>query len=81
MNTLLKAMQDAGFENISNQDIAFNLSNNGEDMAGGHGGNDHGHPSSHSNSTGVNGDLDMIETEMTVIIDPVTGQQSVNMLV
>lgn len=81
MHALLKSMQDAGFDNISNSDIAFNLSQHGEDMAGGRGGNDRDHPPLHSQNDAVDGDMEIVESEMSVIIDPITGQQSVNMLV
>jgi|GEM_PF-2705746 len=85
MHTLVKAMHDAGFENISNQDISFNLSpDSQQDMAQnnrGEGQSDGSYNADHKNNAeGDNIEL-VIESEMSVIIDPITGQQSVNMLV
>jgi hypothetical protein len=79
MHVLLKAMQDAGFENMSQQDFTFNLSQDGFDMAGGRDGGKGG-----QEQPLLDGDLvemEIVDTEMSVIIDPVTGQRSVNMVV
>jgi len=79
MHVLLKAMQDAGFENMSNQDFTFNLSQDGSFDMGGNGngqGNDQ-----QPLMTGELVEMELINTEMTDIIDPVTGQRSVNLLV
>jgi hypothetical protein len=79
MNTLIKAMQDAGFENMSQNDLSFSLSqdNNAGDHANNKGNNGHGQ----SSSDMIDGDLHVLESEMSVIIDPITGQKHVNMLV
>jgi flagellar hook-length control protein FliK len=81
MHTLLKAMQDAGFDNISNQDLSFNLaSDQGNENASQ--GNQSGSYGSTDSTMNEGDDIEiMIESEMSVIIDPVTGQKSVNMLV
>lgn len=84
MHVLLKAMQDAGFEGMSQNDLAFNLSQGNENMAdnNGHGKGFGGQGGEHSDA---NADLEtasvMIEGEMSLIIDPVTGQRHVNMMV
>lgn len=78
MHVLVKAMQDAGFDGMSNNDFSFNLNQNGQDSSP---------ENRHSNKVAGHGDqknsddLEITETEMSVIIDPITGQQSVNMLV
>lgn len=76
MHALMKSLQDAGFENLNQNDLSFNLSQNNDSMADGRGGNGN---AGQSDTTDI--DADIIESEMTVIIDPITGQQSVNMLV
>jgi flagellar hook-length control protein FliK len=81
-NYLLKSMHDAGFGEVSSKDISFNLSsqNDGNTNDGQKQNNDN---SSRILSAANNMDIDddAIHTQMNVIIDPVTGQQSVNMLV
>ncbi len=82
MHALLKSMQDAGFENISQQDLTFNLSDSHDNMAGNSGDKNHGGNHSAMGLDGsINGEMDIIESEMSIIIDPITGQKSVNMLV
>jgi flagellar hook-length control protein FliK len=78
MHTLLKAMQDAGFENMSADDFSFE---NFQDMAGGESG-DKGQDE--GDQPLVNQDLveiEVLETEMSIFTDPVTGQKHVNMVV
>ncbi len=79
MHALLKAMQDAGFENMSADDFSFEMA---QDMAGGESG-DKGQGGEGDQQL-VNEDLvelEILETEMSVFIDPVTGQKHVNMVV
>jgi flagellar hook-length control protein FliK len=78
MNTLIKAMQDAGFENMSQNDLSFSLS---QDNAGDHANNKGDNGRGHSSSDMMDGDLHILESEMSIIIDPETGQKHVNMLV
>jgi flagellar hook-length control protein FliK len=78
MNSLLKAMQEAGFENMTQNDLSFNLSQDSNDNFAGHkGGSEQG---GQGNDQMID-NLQVLESEMSVIIDPTTGQKSVNMLV
>ena len=79
MNTLIKAMQDAGFESMSQNDLSFSLSQ--DNNAGDHANNGNSNGRNNSQSDMVEGDLHILESEMSVIIDPETGQKHVNMLV
>lgn len=81
VNSLIKAMQDAGFEGMSQNDLSFNLS---QDNNAGEHANRNGNGFENAFQSGdeiVEGDLHVIESEMSIIIDPVTGQKHVNMLV
>ena len=74
---LVKALQDAGFDTASQQDLSFNLSQQNS-------GDGNGSGSRHNNNHAGDGNTDAAipaETEMTLIIDTATGQKSINMMV
>lgn len=82
-HALLKALQDAGFDSVNNDSLSFNLSQGQNDPAGhdnsGRGNGQNAHLSGDKGSS--QGDTDALETQMSVILDPITGQQRVNMVV
>gem|GEM_PF-4595621 len=80
---LLKALQDAGFDSVSNDSLSFNLSQGQNDPAG-HDDSDRGNgQNAHlsDSKSKIHADMDILETQMTMIMDPVTGQQRINMVV
>jgi len=80
MHALLKAMQDAGFDNISNNDLQFSLSQDNANMGGD--GNNGQNGNGHNQANAMDEQpVHILESEMSLIIDPATGQRSVNMLV
>jgi flagellar hook-length control protein FliK len=81
-HALMKALQDAGFDGVGQDNLEFNLSQNQDDAAGRQDRN----PNSQNGQNALlspHGDGEMvdIETQMNVIVDPITGQQRVNMVV
>lgn len=84
MHVLLKAMQDAGFENMSHNDLSFNLSQGDDTMAENNRDGQNGLGNNNANQNDADDlavDVTLIEGEMAIIIDPVTGQRHVNMMV
>lgn len=82
-HALLKALQDAGFDGASQDNLNFNLSQGQNDPAG------NGDRNSHDRQNGQNallspdgdGEMHTNETRMSMVIDPLTGQQRINMVV
>ena len=82
MHVLLKAMQDAGFEGMTQQDLTFNLSQNNDNFAGNGEGKSNNGSNHNDESLNQEGEkIIAIEGEMTLIVDPITGQRHVNMIV
>jgi len=81
-HALMKALQDAGFDSVGQDNLEFNLSQGQNDSAGGQDRN----PNSQNGQNALlspdgSGEMMDIETSMNLIVDPVTGQQRVNMVV
>jgi hypothetical protein len=76
-HALMKALQDAGFDGVGDNNLEFSLSQNQNDSAG-QGGNN---PNQNGQNALQSDELETENTEMTVILDPVTGQQRINMVV
>lgn len=82
MSQLLKSMHDAGFTEMTGQDLSFNLSSdNGGKANDGNGQGDNNLAENLSAANEVGMMDDEVNMQMSVIIDPITGQHSVNMLV
>lgn len=82
-HVLLKALQDAGFEGASQDSLNFNLAQGQNDPAG-HGGSNADDRKNGQNallSPDGESELQILETEMSLVIDPITGQQHINMVV
>lgn len=81
MHTLMKALQDAGFDGIGSESFSFDLSQGQNDPAGQNLGNGRENGQNAPSYGNGDGDLQIVETEMSLVIDPVTGQQRINMVV
>ncbi len=84
MHVLLKAMQDAGFENMTQQDLSFSLSQDSGNMADNNRNSqseNFGQKQGQAANDMADADMIAVKGEMTIIVDPVTGQRHVNMIV
>lgn len=84
MHVLLKSMQDAGFESMTQQDLSFSLSQNNDNMAGDshkNRGDSFGAGNVRNGEDLAEADLLTVQGEMTMIVDPLTGQRHINMMV
>lgn len=80
-HALLKALQDAGFDAVSQDNLNFNLSQGQNDTAGQDQGQDRQNGQNALLSPDGESELLTIETQMSTVIDPVTGLKHVNMVV
>jgi hypothetical protein len=79
-HALLKALQEAGFDSVSQDNLNFDLSQGQNDSAD-HRDGDRQNGQNALLSPDGESELQILETEMAVIIDPVTGLKHVNMVV
>lgn len=81
--SLQKTLQEAGLE-VSQDSLSFDLQEQGNSDFANSQGNNQGASntmSQSSSSSGNEDDQNIIETEMTIFVDPETGQQRINMVV